>query len=65
MVLRKASLVTFFLLYFIDEIRTEIAARYEYKYSFKPPYLVQQNGEVPFWTYSGREYHTRSFYTYK
>jgi len=27
--------------------------RFEYKYSFKGPYLAQKNNEVPFWTYSG------------
>ncbi|XP_015675280.1 protein ERGIC-53 [Protobothrops mucrosquamatus] len=27
--------------------------RFEYKYSFKGPHLVQPDGSVPFWTYSG------------
>ncbi|XP_053304136.1 protein ERGIC-53 [Spea bombifrons] len=27
--------------------------RFEYKYSFKGPYLVQSDGSVPFWTYTG------------
>ncbi|XP_040193809.1 protein ERGIC-53 [Rana temporaria] len=27
--------------------------RFEYKYSFKGPYLVQSDGSVPFWTHSG------------
>lgn len=27
--------------------------RFEYKYSFKGPYLAQKDGSVPFWTYGG------------
>ncbi|XP_055912905.1 protein ERGIC-53 isoform X1 [Eupeodes corollae] len=27
--------------------------RFEYKYSFKPPYLAQRDGTVPFWEYGG------------
>ena len=27
--------------------------RFEYKYSFKPPYLAQKDGTVPFFEYSG------------
>jgi mannose-binding lectin 1 len=27
--------------------------RFEYKYSFKPPYLAQKDGSVPFFEYSG------------
>jgi len=27
--------------------------RFEYKYSFKGPYLAQKNGAVPFWEYAG------------
>uniref|UniRef100_A0A182ISM2 Uncharacterized protein n=1 Tax=Anopheles atroparvus TaxID=41427 RepID=A0A182ISM2_ANOAO len=27
--------------------------RFEYKYSFKPPYLAQKDGTVPFWEYGG------------
>jgi len=27
--------------------------RFEYKYTFKPPYLAQKDGSVPFFTYSG------------
>ncbi|XP_046683141.1 LOW QUALITY PROTEIN: protein ERGIC-53 [Homalodisca vitripennis] len=27
--------------------------RFEYKYSFKPPYLAQKDGKVPFWEYGG------------
>ncbi|XP_026667530.1 protein ERGIC-53, partial [Ceratina calcarata] len=28
-------------------------AKFEYKYSFKPPYLAQKDGSVPFWEYGG------------
>ena len=31
--------------------------RFEYKYSFKPPYLAQKDGTVPFFEYSGRKLH--------
>lgn len=30
--------------------------RFEYKCSFKPPYLAQRDGSVPFWTYGGSKY---------
>jgi len=30
--------------------------KFEYKYSFKPPYLAQKDGSVPFWEYGGSEY---------
>lgn len=30
--------------------------KFEYKYSFKGPYLAQKDGSVPFWDYSGSEY---------
>jgi Legume-like lectin family len=30
--------------------------RFEYKYSFKPPYLAQKDGSVPFWQYGGSEF---------
>lgn len=30
--------------------------KFEYKYSFKPPYLAQKDGTVPFWEYGGSEY---------
>lgn len=29
--------------------------KFEYKYSFKPPYLAQKDGSVPFWEYGGSE----------
>ena len=30
--------------------------RFEYKYSFKPPYLAQKDGSVSFWEDSGRKF---------
>ena len=32
---------------------TPVHKRFEYKYSFKPPYLAQKDGTVPFFEYSG------------
>ncbi|XP_001943100.1 protein ERGIC-53 [Acyrthosiphon pisum] len=31
----------------------QVVSRFEYKYSFKPPYLAQKDGSVPFWEYGG------------
>lgn len=30
--------------------------RFEYKYSFKPPYLAQKDQTVPFFEYGGSKY---------
>jgi len=30
--------------------------RFEYKYSFKGPHLVQKDHSVPFWEYQGGEF---------
>lgn len=30
--------------------------RFEYKYSFKGPYLAQKDNQVPFWHYTGSKY---------
>ena len=35
---------------------TPVHKRFEYKYSFKPPYLAQKDGTVPFFEYSGSKY---------
>lgn len=36
---------------------TQIGHRkFEYKYSFKGPYLAQKDGSVPFWEYGGSEW---------
>lgn len=32
---------------------SQIVTRFEYKFSFKPPYLAQKDGSVPFWEYGG------------
>ena len=40
--------------------------RFEYKFSFKGPHLVNKNGQVPFWIVGGSKYYTRVlllFYT--
>ena len=34
----------------------QILKRFEYKYSFKPPYLAQKDGTVPFFEYSGSKW---------
>jgi mannose-binding lectin 1 len=36
-----------------DATGQAIHRRFEYKYSFKPPYLAQKDGTVPFFEYSG------------
>lgn len=37
-------------------INQQVHRRFEYKYSFKPPYLAQKDGTVPFWEYGGCKY---------
>ncbi|XP_050438851.1 protein ERGIC-53 [Adelges cooleyi] len=39
--------------YAIYASSNQIVSRFEYKYSFKPPYLAQKDGSVPFWEYGG------------
>ena len=36
-------------------VLTHVHSRFEYKYSFKGPYLVNSQANVPFWTYGGSE----------
>jgi hypothetical protein len=36
--------------------QNQISRRFEYKYSFKPPYLAQKDGTVPFFEYSGSKW---------
>ena len=36
-----------------DNSENRVHKRFEYKYSFKPPYLAQKDGTVPFFEYSG------------
>ncbi|KAH1006628.1 hypothetical protein HUJ05_007342 [Dendroctonus ponderosae] len=31
----------------------KVIKKFEYKFSFKPPYLAQRDGSVPFWEYGG------------
>lgn len=33
-----------------------IHRRFEYKYSFKPPYLAQKDNTIPFFEYGGSKY---------
>lgn len=42
----------------------QVHRRFEYKYSFKPPYLAQKDGTVPFWEYGGSKYKTDNIYLY-
>lgn len=46
------SLITLFL-NVNGNVNTQVHRRFEYKYSFKPPYLAQKDGTVPFWEYGG------------
>lgn len=32
-----------------------VLPKFEYKYSFKGPYLVNSKGQIPFWTHGGSE----------
>lgn len=41
---------------FNGDVNIELHRRFEYKYSFKPPYLAQKDGTVPFWEYGGSKY---------
>ena len=46
-----------FLTLVISQIIAEVPhKRFEYKYSFKPPYLAQKDGSVPFWEYGGSKF---------
>ncbi|KAL0117531.1 hypothetical protein PUN28_010387 [Cardiocondyla obscurior] len=47
-------LLVFLVLFGASSCRSESPHRkFEYKYSFKPPYLAQKDGSVPFWEYGG------------
>ncbi|CAB3237400.1 unnamed protein product [Arctia plantaginis] len=42
------------ILYLLVCVNTQsVHRRFEYKFSFKPPYLAQKDGSVPFWEYGG------------
>lgn len=32
---------------------THVHTKFEYKYSFKGPYLIDSKGRIPFWTFGG------------
>ena len=47
-------LLIFHVFFLINTVFGEIPHRkFEYRYSFKPPYLAQKDGSVPFWEYGG------------
>ncbi|XP_076241591.1 lectin, mannose binding protein ergic53 [Calliopsis andreniformis] len=47
-------LLIFHVFFVINAVLGEIPHRkFEYQYSFKPPYLAQKDGSVPFWEYGG------------
>ena len=55
-IVRVLLLICSFFEYFADDsLRVN---RFEYKFSFKGPHLVNKNGQVPFWTVGGSEYST-------
>ena len=41
---------------FSDETLANVHKKFEFKYSFKPPMLVNSHGEVPFWERGGGMY---------
>jgi len=48
--------VPLLILMYISVRGQNVFRSFQYKYSFKPPYLAQKDGSVPFWEYSGSEY---------
>ena len=32
---------------------THVHSKFEYKYSFKGPYLIDSKGRIPFWNFGG------------
>ena len=40
----------------LNVLANEPFRRFEYKYSFKPPYLAQKDGTVPFWEHAGSKF---------
>ncbi|XP_059058959.1 protein ERGIC-53 [Achroia grisella] len=48
------NLLNLIILSILVHVNTQqVHRRFEYKYSFKPPYLAQKDGSVPFWEYGG------------
>ncbi|XP_048486538.1 protein ERGIC-53 isoform X2 [Plutella xylostella] len=41
------------LCFIVSAYSQTVHKKFEYKYSFKPPYLAQKDGSVPFWEYGG------------
>lgn len=55
-IVRVLLLICSFFEYLADD--SQRVNRFEYKFSFKGPHLVNKNGQVPFWTVGGSEYST-------
>jgi hypothetical protein len=51
---RVLLLICSFFQYLADD--SQRVNRFEYKFSFKGPHLVNKNGQVPFWTVGGSKY---------
>jgi len=49
----KSNLVIIAAVFVAIAGQATVHKRFEYKYSFKPPYLAQKDGSVPFFQYSG------------
>jgi len=45
--------VALFIICINEIVANQPHKRFEYKLSFKPPYLAQRDGSVPFWEYGG------------
>lgn len=35
---------------------THVHTKFEYKFSFKGPYLIDSKGRIPFWDFGGSEF---------
>lgn len=60
------KLISLFLVIFLSSLScgnspSLVLRKFEYKYSFKPPYLAQKDNSVPFWEYGGSKF-TRHTY---
>lgn len=59
MAVAELSLLSFLVLVFPSLLIAETGERhvkYEYKYSFKGPHLMNKQGQVPFWSFGGSKY---------
>ena len=43
---------------------THVHSKFEYKYSFKGPYLIDAKGRIPFWNYGGSKLKRRACASY-